>query len=1010
MSEKTKAQLLEEIHQLREELAAIHGENCQDKSLFPDSFDKQARAWIENSPVCTKILDLDFNLQYMSSSGAKDLKVDDITDFYGNPYPFSFYPDSFKIHMTNNLVQVKETGEIATQEAAVRDTRGNKLWYHSTLVPVKNEKGRLEYIMAVSVNITAQKQAEDALKLSLDHMEKQIEKRTSELNKSEERFSLAMRGANDGLWDWNLETGEVYYSPRWKSMLGYEKNELDARLHSWEALVHPDDKDWVFEKVQDYIAGRADSFEVKIRMHHKDGHEVIVLSRAFLQHRDSDGKPVRLVGTHVDITKRKKAESFDESNSRILEMIAKGHPAPGIYDAIALMYEARHPGLRCSMLELHGNKLMHGGAPSLPKEYCDAVNGLENGPSVGSCGTSTYTGKRVLVENIETDPKWEKIKHVALPHGMRCCWSEPIKNSSGKVLGAFGMYYNHPALPNEEELSDLESAARLAGIIMERVLTENELNRHRQRLEELVNERTLELKKAKKEAEKANQAKTQFLANMSHEIRTPMNAIIGFSKLLLDGNEKRKDIDKISYDDITQIEKIHISAKNLLSVINDILDFSKIDAGKLDLEIIDFDLRAVINNLTGILRENARAKKITLSIKLEADVPYYLKGDPGRLYQVLMNIINNAVKFTEKGGVSVKISLENKFPAKVKLKFMVIDTGIGIPGDQQERLFSAFSQTDSSYTRKYGGTGLGLIISRRLVELMNGEINFSSKEDEGSTFWFTVTFEKGKAPKKEEKTVVSKIHGLRILLVEDQLFNQELVIAILDKHDVTVANNGKEAVDLLKKQKFDMVLMDIQMPILDGFEATSIIRDSKSDVLDHDVFIVAMTAHATREDRKKCLHSGMSDYISKPFEPDDLFVIINKQFDINSAEETNEDDGDTGTDLLDMELFLNRLDGRKNLAAKLIGAFLKNCKENQIAIKKAIDNKKPEALNASAHSLKGMLVHFCEQGADLANQLEEMGRSGKIDMERADVIYNNLKIIIDQILPDLKEYKRKFES
>jgi len=205
-----------------------------------------------------------------------------------------------------------------------------------------------------------------------------------------------------------------------------------------------------------------------MRMHHKDGHEIFVLSRAFLANRESDGKAIRLVGTHIDITERKKAESFDLKNAAILEMIAIGRPTSEIYDAIALMYEERHPGLRCSMLELHGNKLMHGRAPSLPKEYCGAINGLENGPNVGSCGASTYTGQRVLVENIETDPKWANIKHIAIPHGMRCCWSEPIKNSLGEVLGAFGMYYNYPALPDEDESTDLRSAARLAGIIMER--------------------------------------------------------------------------------------------------------------------------------------------------------------------------------------------------------------------------------------------------------------------------------------------------------------------------------------------------------------------------------------------------------------------------------------------------------------------------------------------------------------------------------------------------------------
>ncbi|MBT3094666.1 MAG: EAL domain-containing protein [Candidatus Thiodiazotropha endolucinida] len=285
---------------------------------------------------------------------------------------------------------------------------------------------------------------------------------------SEERLTLALKGANDGLWDWNLETDEVYYSRQWKSMLGYEESELAHHLNTWASLVHPDDKDRVLKTVEDHLSGNADSFEVEMRMRHKDGHEVVVLSRAFLVNRASDGKAMRLVGTHVDITERKKTESYLAKNAEILEMIATGKPAPVIYDQIALMYEGRHPGMRCSMLELEEGKLLHGGAPSLPKAYCDAVHGLKYGPNVGSCGTSTYTGQRVLVENIETDPKWVKIKHAALPHGMRCCWSEPIKNSSGKVLGAFGMYYNHPALPNDEESEDLKSAARLAGIVMER--------------------------------------------------------------------------------------------------------------------------------------------------------------------------------------------------------------------------------------------------------------------------------------------------------------------------------------------------------------------------------------------------------------------------------------------------------------------------------------------------------------------------------------------------------------
>ncbi len=428
----------------------------------------ESELWLENSPICTKIVDLDFNLKYMSQAGVKDLKIDCINDYYGQAYPLSFYPDAFKASMTDKLVEVRETGQVVTHEAFVFDISRNPIWYQSTLRPLRNRNGVVDSIMIVSLNITEQKQAEDTLRQMLENLERKTRERSIELYESEERFALAMRGANDGLWDWNLETDEVYYSPRWKSMLGYQEDELDGTLKTWVGLVHPDDKERVLQAVQKYLAGNADTFEVEMRMYHKEGHKVFILSRAFRVYRESDRKPVRLVGTHVDITERKKVDSFNEKSSEILEMIAIGKSAPEIYDAIALMYEARHPGLRCSMLELHDGKLMHGGAPSLPKEYCDAVHGLQNGPSVGSCGASTYTGKRVLVENIDTDPKWEKIKQVALPHGIRCCWSEPIKNSSGEVLGAFGMYYNHTALPDREESDDLKSAARLASIVMER--------------------------------------------------------------------------------------------------------------------------------------------------------------------------------------------------------------------------------------------------------------------------------------------------------------------------------------------------------------------------------------------------------------------------------------------------------------------------------------------------------------------------------------------------------------
>ena len=247
------------------------------------------------------------------------------------------------------------------------------------------------------MNSKAQLQTEiKQLRAELASVNLAQKEKQSELYKSEELYTLAMRGASDGLWQWDLSTDKVYYSPRWKSMLGYEEHELEDHLKTWEELVHPDEKQEVIEKVQNYLDGEVNSFEVEMRMRHKDGRYIFVRSRAFQVTNDDTGKIERLIGTHVDITLRKKADLFDHRHAKILEMIAKGNPASEIYDAIALMYEERHTGLRCSMLELEGNILKHGGAPSLPKEYCQAVNGLVNGPEVGSCGSSTYTGKVFL--------------------------------------------------------------------------------------------------------------------------------------------------------------------------------------------------------------------------------------------------------------------------------------------------------------------------------------------------------------------------------------------------------------------------------------------------------------------------------------------------------------------------------------------------------------------------------------------------------------------------------------
>jgi PAS domain S-box-containing protein len=818
--------------------------------------EEEFKALVEHAPDVIARFDRSYRHLYINPVVERDTNIA-ATDFIGKTGEELGFPIVNVLQWNAVLQTTFDTGQEQSLEHSVLSPQGLK-YYQSRFVPEFGSDRRVESILVITRDITDYKQTEASLR------------------QSRERYTLAVSAGEVGVWDWNIETGEIYLDPILKALLGYEDWEIPNRLEVWNEYIYPDDRDQITTAIQQHLDGKTPRFESEHRMLHKDGSHRW-FSACGSVFRDDTGKPYRMVGTNNNITTSKQAEAALERQNLRAQLFAT--ITLRIRQSLNLAEILNTTAAEVRQLLQADRVLVYQFAPnwsgtivveSVEPEWT-AVLGME---IVDTCFQSGQwqlyqQGKIWSASDLEQANLSPCHQQLLTQFQVKASLVIPILQSH-QLWGL--MVVHQCATPRQWQPFEVELLKQLADQVGIAIAQARLLTQETQQREQLT-QQNLALEQARKEAEQASQMKSTFLATMSHEIRTPMNAVLGMTGLLLDANLTPEQRDFV--------ETIRISGDNLLTLINQILDFSKLEAGEMELEILDFDLGNCIEEIADLLAATAHAKGLELATLIYRNVPLRLRGDVSRLRQILTNLVSNAIKFTEAGEVVIRAVLADETDTTTTITFSVTDTGIGIAPEAQAGLFQPFFQIDASTTRKYGGTGLGLAISRQLVELMDGKIGLESTPGQGTRFWFTVTFQKQLsqvAPIDMTAAIDTILPGLKLLVVDDNATNRKILHyqATSWHMEVEEAEGAEVALQALRRgvaagKPFDLAILDMQMPQIDG---ETLGKQIKADPDLASTKLIMMTSLNQAGEARRMLEIGFSAYLVKPVKQSRLLNCI----------------------------------------------------------------------------------------------------------------------------------------